>query len=81
MVAESEESLRERRGGDAIGEVLYLEVRDWREGVMEGRRTSWGGAGPSFSNDTLRPVEFLPDKESILFTTHVPVDGMRANSQ
>lgn len=44
---------------------------------MEGRRTSWGGgAGPSFSNDTLRPVEFLPDKASILYK-HVPVKGMQ----
>jgi hypothetical protein len=40
---------------------------------MEGSRTSCGGAGPSFSNDTLRPVEFLPDKASIL-CKHVPVE-------
>jgi hypothetical protein len=65
---ESDESLRTRRGvgGEAAGDE-YAEVRDWREGVMEGSRTSWG-AGPSFSKDTLRPVEFLPDKASILCT-------------
>lgn len=50
---------------------------------MEGSRTSWGGgAGPSFSNDTLRPVEFLPDKASILERCkHVPERGMRPDAQ
>ena len=48
---------------------------------MEFSRASWGGgAGPSFSNDTLRPVEFLPDKASILYQ-HVPVEGMRPVSR
>lgn len=47
---------------------------------MEGKRVSWGGgAGPSFSNDTLRPVEFLPDKASILYK-HVPVRERNATS-